>query len=254
MRNDISYVLVDTQNYELSRYALDVSQARFPLRHSIIFSDREDCWNDRLVCRIPKMQSLRDYNHCILYELPKHLKTPYALIIQYDGFVLDGELFSDSFLQWDYIGAILPHFPSHSVGNGGFSLRSKRLINSVQRYLLPSDLHVNEDEVICRHLRATLEDAEGIKFAPESTAERFSFELCAPKSATFGFHGVFHLPKIVQQDLLYSHLNPRSVAKHFELFAEGMSAASLDQRSAFTNYCISHKSEILAYKDKYMPS
>ena len=65
--NDISYVLIDTQNYELSCYALETSQARFPLQHTLIFSDREDCWNDRPVCRIPKMQSLEDYNRCIFY-------------------------------------------------------------------------------------------------------------------------------------------------------------------------------------------
>ena len=125
MRDDISYVVIDTLNHALSAYALELSQKRFPLKNVIIFSDRIDCWNDRQVITIPEIGSARDYNKIVFYDLPNRIKTDYALFIQYDGFVLNGELFSEQFLNWDYIGAPWPHFREHNVGNGGFSLRSK---------------------------------------------------------------------------------------------------------------------------------
>ena len=43
MRDDISYVVIDTLNHALSSYALELSQKRFPLKNAIIFSDRMDC-------------------------------------------------------------------------------------------------------------------------------------------------------------------------------------------------------------------
>ena len=47
-------------------------------------------------------------------------KTSHALMIQFDGYVLSGDRFSDNFLSYDYIGAPWPHYQSHKVGNGGF--------------------------------------------------------------------------------------------------------------------------------------
>ena len=40
MRDDITYVMVDTLHHKLSDYALQKSQARFPLKHTPIFSDK----------------------------------------------------------------------------------------------------------------------------------------------------------------------------------------------------------------------
>ena len=49
---------------------------------------------------------MRDYNKIVFYDLPLQIKTDYALFIQYDGFVLNGDYSLSSFL----IGTILvPH-------------------------------------------------------------------------------------------------------------------------------------------------
>ena len=77
-----------------------------------------DCWNGRQVISIPEIRSARDYNKIVFYDLPLQIKTDYALFIQYDGFVLNGELFSEQFLNWDYID--LPHFAEHNVGSKVF--------------------------------------------------------------------------------------------------------------------------------------
>lgn len=60
---------------------------------------------------------------------------------------------------------------------------------AVDGFILP--LHP-EDSTIARLYRPYLEKKYQIQFAPESLAEKFSFELREPSQKTFGFHGKFH--------------------------------------------------------------
>src|SRR5690349_6482270 len=64
-----------------------------------------------------------DYNRFVVTELHNHFNTEHCLLIQWDGYVINPEAWSDEFLQYDYIGA---PWDTNIVGNGGFSLRSKR--------------------------------------------------------------------------------------------------------------------------------
>jgi len=78
------------------------------------------------------------------------------------------------------------------VGNGGFSLRSKRLLQTVAQpwfQLLPG---AAEDDLICRNYRPILEQQHQIRFAPPQLAERFAYERGIPAAPTFGFHGMFN--------------------------------------------------------------
>jgi hypothetical protein len=133
------------------------------------------------------------YSKFILKELYKYIDTDYALIIQHDGYVKNAEAWSDEFLKYDYIGAPWWYKDGHNVGNGGFSLRSKKLLKATAE--LFSDLPINllhpEDHVICRTYRKIFEQG-GIKFAPEELAAKFSFEgynQPGQWSGQFGFHG-----------------------------------------------------------------
>ena len=249
MRDDITYVVIDTVNHTLTARALEQSQKAFPLSRSLIFSDKEGIWCDKGLVRIPELKSVYDYNQVVFNILPKHLKTSYALMIQYDGYVLNGDLFSEQFLEWDFIGAPWPHHSVHKVGNGGFSLRSKRLIESVQKYLLPSDFNTAEDIVICRYLRSRLEDDLGIMFAPEQIAEMFSYEMRKPDFETFGFHGIFHLPELMQHEMntLLNAVKPQSVSKFFRAFRDSCEKLPQREKDLFYDFCKKHMSELLFY-------
>ena len=251
MRDDISYVVIDTLNHALSSHALELSQNRFPLKNVIIYSDCEAQWNGREVIAIPEIKSIKDYNKIVFYDLPRRLKTDYALFIQYDGFVLNGQLFSDQYLCWDYIGAPWPHYRDHCVGNGGFSLRSKKLIKNVKEFLLPADINAAEDVVICRYLRARLEDKWDLKFAPMKIAEMFSFEMVKPDFKTFGFHGLSNLPDVMKGDIqtLFHHIQPKSVSKFFRSFRNACERLPDDQRKLFYDYCAQHQSEMLRHAE-----
>ena len=147
--------------------------------------------------RIERIGSRADYSRFMLRDLEQHVSTSHALCVQWDGFVLNGAAWDRSFLDYDYIGAIWPQFhDGHNVGNGGFSLRSKRLLQLCGG--LPAENSDAEDIVIGRRFRTRLE-REGIRFAPESVARRFAFERTAATGYEFGFHGAYNLVRYLSR-------------------------------------------------------
>jgi hypothetical protein len=147
---------------------------------------------------IDRLTSRADYSRFILRDLGAHIDTNHALCIQWDGFVLDGAFWDPSFLDFDYIGAVWPQFrDGHNVGNGGFSLRSKRLLELCRE--LPLNGSEPEDLVIGRWYRPELE-ARGIRYAPEAVARRFAYERTPPTGREFGFHGAFNLVRYLSAE------------------------------------------------------
>ena len=234
----ISYVIIDTLNHVLSNLALEKSLCEFPLENILIFSDEEKFWGGREIIKIPEIKNTQDYNDIVFNYLPSFLKTNHALFIQYDGYVLSGKNFYSQFLNFDYIGAPWPQFKDFSVGNGGFSLRSSRLINEVRSYLLPNDYRKPEDLVICRYLRARLEDDLNLKFAPVEVANYFSFEQKGVNHPTFGFHGAFHLPMLMAEDLdtLFFNIDPKCVRKVLTSFSNAFKLMPKDKEEKFLQY------------------
>ena len=154
--------------------------------------------------RIPPIDFL-GYSRFIIEELNSHVQTDHCLLIQSDGFVLDAALWRNEFLEYDYIGAPWPEYvglafggrmrlDKNSVGNGGFSLRSKKLLEVTSRIRfdrLSFPLR-SEDLVICHYLYNEMR-AAGIRYAPPELAAVFSIESPGiygqSLDSVFGFHG-----------------------------------------------------------------
>lgn len=192
---DVTVIIADTKNYSQAIYAIKKTQEQIKPAKFIWFTDRPDLKVDGVeVVNIDPFTSKRDYSEFIIKKIDVYFETSHCLVIQHDGYVLNGQMWEDSWLQYDYIGApwLYPD-PDRNVGNGGFSLRSKKLQNALAN---DSEIEIvePEDEIIGRLYRRLLEKRYGIKFAPEVIAHWFSFELHEPYMATFGFHGYFHPP------------------------------------------------------------
>lgn len=158
-------------------------------------------------CEIVECEPLNyeQYNHFVVYRLHEYVDTDFALLVQNDGYIVNPDKWREDFLLYDYIGAPWP-MPTddysfrdpegniHRVGNGGFSLRSNKLLK------LPSLLRLewkeyygnyHEDGFICVHNRKALEK-EGCVFAPVDVAKYFSHETNVQETSgiiPFGFHG-----------------------------------------------------------------
>jgi hypothetical protein len=152
------------------------------------------------------MDSYYNYNYYVFADLFRHFDTSHCLVMQYDSWIIHPELWQDEWLNYDYIGApwaykedayIAWGTKEHvRVGNGGFSLRSKKLTelpsNKQLRLTSESDYY-NEDGNICCYYRPVYL-AAGIKYAPVEVAAKFSFENSVPENygvKTFGFHKNF---------------------------------------------------------------
>ena len=144
------------------------------------------------VVPIKRLGSSRDYSLFILHGLADHIRSPHCLIVQWDGFVLDASKWNPAFLDYDYIGALWPQFDdAHAVGNGGFSLRSRKLLEACRD---PAFVVGHpEDLAICRVNRPMLESRFGIRFADRRTAGEFAYERTATDGRAFGFHGIFNM-------------------------------------------------------------
>lgn len=140
----------------------------------------------------PQISSKEEYSAFIIAEAYKYIETSHVLIFQHDGFVNNWKVWDNDWLQYDYIGAPWWYTDGMDVGNGGFSLRSKRLMEIVATDTGIISKHP-EDHVICRVYRKYLETKYDIKFAPIEVAEKFAFEGYRQQtkvlSNQFGVHG-----------------------------------------------------------------
>jgi len=168
----------------------------------------------------PKPDDGRSFSHYYSYFCIKQLNSlcnsGHMLIWQADGFITNPTMWTDDFLQWDYVGAPVGHIQFddwHSwakklknikpdwesplqdgiptVGNGGFSLRSKKFLEACANLeCYPSPMLEWEDMYLCVERRRDLE-AVGIKFAPIEVANVFAKgnNDLLPFAHCFGFHG-----------------------------------------------------------------
>lgn len=161
------------------------------------------CNDHNIIIEYPShpLNSYYNYNNYTFRELGDHVQTSHCLLVQYDSWILRPELWDDGWLQYDYIGAPWPikenSYICHDlnervrVGNGGFSLRSKKLLDIPKQYNIPltqEQGYFNEDGNACVYHRKQLLEL-GIKYAPIEVAAVFSHELDVAESVlSFGFH------------------------------------------------------------------
>lgn len=163
--------------------------------------------------------SYLEYNLFMLYGLGQLIHTDFCLVVQNDGFVINGQNWRNDFFDYDYLGAPVPYLleiedsfpkklhtqsewlawhkspPSHHYEpqNGGFSLRSRRLLNAPRELGLHYQIHApnlftqtplalnwseglhHEDTFLTTSHRALLTQ-HGFRFAATEVAAYFSTE------------------------------------------------------------------------------
>lgn len=161
--------------------------------------------------------------HCLYY----FIETDFCLVVQDDGWVLDGNNWKEDYYNYDYIGGI-----THAglvgnelylgfnwvdkkdpivVQNGGFSLRSKRFLEAPNKHgiaqIHSSAVHVWNEDVQLSCLRKELFESLGYKIAPKEVSKEFAIEHVAPM-----FHDDLDFSK-----LLGHHSKTRRLIKDNEI-------------------------------------
>ena len=194
--NDVTLVGIDGIGGDIeTALAMKYSGKNITFGKSILFSASNDQYD---FCDTVKIDKLT-YDECqkfTLTELVSYIETEYMLLVQGDGFVVNPHLWDPAFLTYDYIGApwdysglseiVKTYDPiisekminsptPYQVGNGGFTLRSKKLMSGVKDLYVDGYTGIPEDAVICIGMRPELESM-GCKWPLIDVAASFSCE------------------------------------------------------------------------------
>ena len=198
--SDVTVVVIDSVEPALVRFALEDTLQQIEPADALVFSDVDPRISG--VRWIEKTSGSYDEAANLLwYQVPAMVRTSHFLVMQWDGWVLDGEAWEPGWLNLDYIGAPWWHGDGHDVGNGGFSLRSTELARWVAHNPQRYPIRHPEDVALCRAYRRRLE-TDGFRWATMQQAERFAFERTTPRP-TFGFHGVFNFSHVLEPSRCY---------------------------------------------------
>ena len=205
---DVTILSATSTEQDMAQLAMRISlqNIEFGAAKLLCASPPKKKYPDIEYVSIPPLDSVDSYNQLIFQDLHKYFKTSHCLIVQADSFVVNSGLWKDEFLEYDYIGGPWPnkiqinsnlvlHLEKNPVGNGGFSLRSRKLVETTAKINFGS---LNfpmkaEDVVICYYLYEEM-IKNGIQFAPPKLAAQFSIENVhhlygQDVNSVFGFHG-----------------------------------------------------------------
>ena len=200
---DVTLCCVDSAYYDLAAKALRTTLSKCEFARCLFMSDRDCGVAGADFVPIKRIASLAAYSNFMVHHLHEHIDTSHALVMQYDGFVLNPAAWDPAFLTYDYIGPAVRLPGAIAGGIGGFSLRSRKLLAALRDDPLAKAYDAAhapyaEDIAICCAMRRQLESAHGIRFAPADVADRFAAEAIAPTARTFGFHNLMHLVCLYQ--------------------------------------------------------
>lgn len=179
------------------------------------------------------------YSTFVMHSLYAFIDTEFCLIVQDDGWVLDGKNWKPEYYDYDYIGGITHgavvgnelklgytwvEDPVRTlVLNGGLSLRSKRFLEAPNKFGIvhtpANEIHLWNEDVQLTAIKRRQFEARGIKFAPDDVCREFSIEYVGPKvhddldfTKLLGHHAPSR--KLVKP----SHIvvtNPKSVSENY---------------------------------------
>ena len=189
---NVTLVATETRRHELARRTLldAVSKINFG---GVVISTNDPARIPIPGARyldIPDWPTKNDCEKWHSWDGPKAATTSHVLLMEWDSGIWDTSVWRDEFLDYDFIGAPWPH-EKLQVGNGGFSLRSKRLSDFIadNRDRFPETF---TDVGLCRTHRPELEAVGGFKWAPSALAYAFSHEIECPGLHYTGGHFGFH--------------------------------------------------------------
>lgn len=192
----ITLVTQETMYHDLAARALSETLKHIDVDEVLVFSNQQIFDGARHV-HVDHFPDVNKYCEFMLRGMIEHVNTDHILFVQWDAMAYDRTQWTDEFLKYDYIGAPWPWEPEgQNVGNGGFSLRSRKLLEALQDPVIQMDpanpKAVNEDQVIGVAHRPYLETKYGIKYPPTALAAQFSYEL-GDHAPSFGFHGPWNV-------------------------------------------------------------
>lgn len=263
--DNVTLFSVDCKFYEPTIRSIKECTKSFKFKEVVFLGDRKptNITDDIKFIKIKSLKNLNEYSSFLAKELVEYINTEFCMSVHHDGWIINPNNWRKEFLEYDYIGApwpkenchFLPAGDKYRVGNGGVSIRSKRLMELVKQYA--PDYEYHEDTLICHTLRDKLEE-HGVVFAPLEIAKYFSYELeCKDLNVTFddvlAFHGSKHSEQHKQKYLLINTIEakyndrkntPSDINEHlptlYDYALKCNTIAEFGVRSVVSSYAFAH--------------
>ena len=204
-------------NVKATLRALEASVAQIDFAACKLFTDAPlEPENPAIsIVPIPRLGCSAAYSKFLLSRMVDHVDTSHCLVAQWDGHVLDAWRWRPEFLDYDYIGANWPQFDDgHDVGNGGFSLRSRRLMEACRD---PQFRASHPEDIAIGRINRTWLEGRGMRFASPALADLFATERTGDLQSSFGYHGVWNMPRALGAEAfwqIYRELDDRGTVRH----------------------------------------
>lgn len=212
----VTLVCVETHRPDLAEMVLDVCCERANFSAVKLLTSKASA---KHAVPIPPINGIENYSRFVVQELHKYIETSHCLIVQTDGYVLNEGAWKPEFLTCDFIGALYPQFRNPGslfrYSNGGFSLRSKKLLKYLADHPFGDDPHSEDHYITVRHAREL--HAAGMVFASDYDSEAFGYDgrnwngsdwvsHAVPWQGSFGFHSwLTKLPVDVYRPSIFHH-------------------------------------------------
>jgi len=202
---DVTLYALTSIEIDAAIHAIMKSSEKLEFGAIKLLSDKEpDNLPDKIKWEyVPKMSNIDHFNYYMFLETGKHIETSHALHVHHHAWVINSEMWDDEWLQYDYIGAPWKVIENTyigndgtvaRVGNDGFSLKSKKLLDIPKQnnfHLRSEQGYFNVDGQCCCYWRKEMLEL-GIKYASVEVAAKFSYENEVPENQNdlvpFGFH------------------------------------------------------------------
>ena len=117
--NQVTLFCVDTRTPDLSIWAMQQCLQKAHFKEAILVTDTTQIIHTPDYIRIieaPPIFSIEDYSTYLQSDLSSYIQGTHMLVMQWDSFIVNPHLWTDQFLEYDYIGAPWPHHPDNPVG------------------------------------------------------------------------------------------------------------------------------------------
>jgi Protein of unknown function (DUF5672) len=201
----VTLLFVETQAHAITKRVIDDCLTKATFGDVLVYSDKPELIpitgsrsRYEIVPFFPdKVEAGKFYYSAAMAKV----ETDFALMLEWDGGIYDPSKWKPEFFNYDYIGAPwnMRRNEQCTVGNGGFTLMSKRfghfICENAEKYPACTDMDV------CRNRRQFYDEA-GFRWPDRELASYFSWELGQRNPDHFGFHGAFNWPSVLPREEL----------------------------------------------------
>lgn len=171
LENEVTLVCIDCVDARRAEQAIDLCKKQVNFKNVALLTSQETSHPNAV--KIPSIDNINEYSDFCVHDLHRYFSTPHCLIVQHDGWITDPTQWDDSWLNYDYIGVDCRWARARRGGGvGGFSLRSKRLLEATDdRLARPCGIH--EDYEIAVKCRSRFEE---FSFSPTCVCARWGVD------------------------------------------------------------------------------